>query len=157
MTIIIKTMVNLNTMDRLGRMAQIIVLASCFYIMTACAVSEKKADSGDSTQKTTEQKTTEQKTAPANADGSDANKLVAASKANAGDKKTKGSETKCEKKGDVRKLSVKSTPEGGCELLYSKSGQKTSIAKSAYHTGHCEKVFEKTKANLEKGGYACGK
>lgn len=63
----------------------------------------------------------------------------------------------CALGGDERKLAVKSTPSGGCEVLYTKAGNTTSIAHADHETGYCEKALEKTKANLEKAGYNCTK
>lgn len=63
----------------------------------------------------------------------------------------------CASGGDERKLALKSTPSGGCEVLYTKAGNTTSIAHADHETSYCEKALEKTKANLEKAGYNCSK
>jgi len=63
----------------------------------------------------------------------------------------------CTSGGDERKLALKSTPSGGCEVLYTKAGNTTSIAHADHETSYCEKTLEKTKANLEKAGYNCTK
>lgn len=61
----------------------------------------------------------------------------------------------CSLKGEERKIAMKSTPSGGCEVLYSKAGRTNSIAHADYDVTYCEKTLEKTRANLEKAGYAC--
>lgn len=61
----------------------------------------------------------------------------------------------CSMTGDERKLAIKSTPVGGCEVLYTKDGKTNSIASAQHETKKCQDTFDKVKGNLEKAGFKC--
>ncbi len=61
----------------------------------------------------------------------------------------------CVKNKDIRTVQVVKVEPNGCEVQYSKFGNKTTIASSAYGTEHCEKVKEQIKSNLESASFKC--
>jgi len=61
----------------------------------------------------------------------------------------------CLKLEDKRSLSIKQTPGGGCEVLYRKTGQTTSIASAEHELSVCDRTVESVKGNLEKAGFSC--
>lgn len=70
-------------------------------------------------------------------------------------KKMSSSEASCELKNDKRTIAVQETASGGCEVIYSKFGDSTSVASGSKGSSHCEGVVTKIKENLENAGFKC--
>lgn len=62
---------------------------------------------------------------------------------------------KCKSGKDERLLEIVSTEAGGCELSYSKFGDRKIIATSIQGLNHCEKVMQKTRSALENSKFLC--
>ncbi len=66
-----------------------------------------------------------------------------------------GKTVECSNAEDKRSLAIKQTPAGGCEVLYRKTGQTSSIASAEHELSRCDGAVENVKANLEKAGFTC--
>jgi hypothetical protein len=70
---------------------------------------------------------------------------------------TEKSSVSCTSKGgDSRKISVLSTADGGCGVVYNKAGEDKTVAVAKANLGHCDTVATKIQSNLEGAGYDCG-
>jgi hypothetical protein len=65
-----------------------------------------------------------------------------------------GEDIECKNGGDARKLSIISK-EGGCEVEYTKAGEKKVIGNSSNGTGYCGTLVSKVRGNLENSGFTC--
>ncbi len=68
---------------------------------------------------------------------------------------TEKSAVTCTNKSDTRKISVLSSSEGGCGVVYNKMGADKTVA-VAKSMSYCETVSGKMKTNLEGAGFNCG-
>jgi hypothetical protein len=64
-------------------------------------------------------------------------------------------EKKCTLGKDVRTISVKALDAGGCEVIYNKFGEDTSIASGSKGSEHCASVVSKVADNLQNAGFKC--
>jgi hypothetical protein len=70
-------------------------------------------------------------------------------------KATAAGEITCKKKEESRTLRLEALQPKGCNLWYSKHGDKDPMATSKSSAEHCEKVRDKIRKNLETAGYKC--
>ncbi len=60
----------------------------------------------------------------------------------------------CNSGSDKRMIEVKSE-DGGCEVLYTKNGETSSIASAKYDLGYCSKIQDRIVTNLTNAGFKC--
>lgn len=63
-------------------------------------------------------------------------------------------EATCKLGGDTRTIGVKSVDKG-CEVIYTKFGESTSVASGSQGSDHCANVVTKIKENLQNAGFTC--
>ena len=56
---------------------------------------------------------------------------------------------------DERTIEIVKGDSPKCEVFYTKSGEKLSIAKANWDVSYCEKVLGQVKGNLESSGFSC--
>jgi len=61
----------------------------------------------------------------------------------------------CTKAKDVRTIFRREGKAGGCEVVYTVNGKEKVIATAQHDKSYCDKVAEKTKANLTNDHYTC--
>lgn len=64
-------------------------------------------------------------------------------------------EVTCTSGKDVRTIGVKALESGGCEVMYTKFGEATSVASGSKGSDHCSSVVTKIKDNLQNAGFKC--
>ena len=69
---------------------------------------------------------------------------------------TERSGATCKNGGDERMVSVIDTREGPCGVVYTKSGDKKTVAYAKHDMGFCDKVYNNIVSNLTSGGFDCG-
>lgn len=69
---------------------------------------------------------------------------------------TERSGATCKNGGDERLVSVIDTREGPCGVVYTKNGNKNTVAYAKYDMSFCDKVFDNIVGNLTSGGFDCG-
>ncbi len=69
---------------------------------------------------------------------------------------TERSGATCKNGGDERMVSVIDTREGPCGVVYTKHGNKGTVAYAQNDMGFCDKVFDNIVSNLTGGGFDCG-
>ncbi len=69
---------------------------------------------------------------------------------------TERSGATCKNGGDERLVSVIDTREGPCGVVYTKGGNKATVAYAKHDMGFCDKVFDNIVGNLSGGGFDCG-
>jgi hypothetical protein len=109
--------------------------------LAACSSSQKKETTTTATTKKEASKKSEAKkeTQPAK-------KAEASAPAGA---------VQCTSGSDTRILDLKSTDSGGCELLYTKMGNTSTIASQGNGSDKCNEVKERVKGNLVAAGFTC--
>lgn len=124
---------------------QILILAFLGLALGACSSSKKNSDEAAQSSEAQAEQAADQKSK----DTSD--QAGKAKDASAGDL----SETvTCKLGGDTRTIGIKSVDEG-CEVIYTKFGESTSIASGSKGSGHCANVVTKVKDNLQNAGFSC--
>lgn len=68
---------------------------------------------------------------------------------------TERSGTTCTNGSDSRMVSVIDTPEGPCGVVYTKFGNKKTVAYAKHEMAFCDRVFENVKGNLSGAGFSC--
>jgi len=63
-------------------------------------------------------------------------------------------EATCKLGGDTRTIAVNSVDKG-CEVIYTKFGEPSSIASGSSGSDHCVNVVSKVRENLENAGFKC--
>lgn len=63
-------------------------------------------------------------------------------------------ETTCKNGQDVRTIGVSASGEG-CEVMYTKFNESTSVASGSKGSDHCSNVVSKIKENLQNAGFKC--
>lgn len=69
---------------------------------------------------------------------------------------TERSGATCKNGGDERLVSVIDTREGPCGVVYTKGGNKKTVAYAKNDMTFCDKVFDNIVGNLTGGGFDCG-
>lgn len=69
---------------------------------------------------------------------------------------TERSGATCKNGGDERLVSVIDTREGTCGVVYTKHGNKKTVAYAKHDMSFCDKVFTNIVGNLTGGGFDCG-
>ncbi|MEM7647157.1 MAG: hypothetical protein AAF203_09625 [Pseudomonadota bacterium] len=69
---------------------------------------------------------------------------------------TERSGATCKNGSDERLVSVIDTREGPCGVVYTKMGDKKTVAYAKFDMGFCDKVYENIIGNLTGGGFDCG-
>jgi hypothetical protein len=69
---------------------------------------------------------------------------------------TERSGATCKNGSDERMVSVIDTREGPCGVVYTKHGNKKTVAYAKFDMGFCDKVFDNIVSNLTSGGFDCG-
>ena len=69
---------------------------------------------------------------------------------------TERASTTCTSGSDTRIIATIDRKEGGCGNVYTKFGNKTTIAMANNDMTYCDKVHDNVKSNLENGGMNCG-
>lgn len=69
---------------------------------------------------------------------------------------TERSGATCKNGGDERMISVIDTREGPCGVVYTKHGNKKTVAYAKFEMPFCDKVFDNIVGNLTNGGFDCG-
>ena len=69
---------------------------------------------------------------------------------------TERASTTCTAGSDTRIITTIDRKEGGCGNVYTKFGNKTTIAMANNDMTFCDKVHDNVKSNLETGGMNCG-
>jgi hypothetical protein len=121
-------------------MRRAIFIILVFGVMS-CAVPKKEGTETTQTGKTTTQKTT--------------SKTTTTSKSGGTAEAKEEHMVLCKQNTDERKLANRALKDGGCEVVYSKFGQSTSVATSQNGTEHCQRIVEKMKGNLTASGFQC--
>lgn len=62
----------------------------------------------------------------------------------------------CLRSSDTRIVSVLDRTGGGCGTVYTKHGDKQTVAMANFDMNYCDKVFENIKGNLSSAGFDCG-
>ena len=62
----------------------------------------------------------------------------------------------CKSGSDERLISVIDTREGPCGVVYTKGGNKKTVAYAKNDMGFCDKVYDNILGNLTGGGFDCG-
>jgi hypothetical protein len=91
--------------------------------------------------------TKDQKAPPVEKSKKKAKKATAANTAGA-------DSVKCANGGDQRILEI-NEKDGGCEIIYTKSGEAKPVASAAHGKQHCQEVSEKIQAKLTDAGFTC--
>jgi len=69
---------------------------------------------------------------------------------------TERSGATCKNGEDERMVSVIDTREGPCGVVYTKHGNKKTVAYAKNDMAFCDKVYDNIIANLSNGGFDCG-
>ena len=69
---------------------------------------------------------------------------------------TERSGATCKNGDDERMISVIDTREGPCGVVYTKHGNKRTVAYAKNDMAFCDKVYDNIIANLSNGGFDCG-
>ena len=69
---------------------------------------------------------------------------------------TERSGATCKSGSDERMVSVIDTREGPCGVVYTKHGNKLTVAYAKYEMPFCDKVYDNIVGNLTGGGFDCG-
>lgn len=69
---------------------------------------------------------------------------------------TERSGATCKNGSDERLVSVIDTKEGPCGVVYSKHGDKKTVAYAKHDMTFCDKVYDNIIGNLTSGGFDCG-
>ncbi len=69
---------------------------------------------------------------------------------------TERSGATCKNGDDERMISVIDTREGPCGVVYTKHGNKKTVAYAKNDMAFCDKVYDNIIANLTNGGFDCG-
>lgn len=69
---------------------------------------------------------------------------------------TERSGATCKNGAQERMVSVIDTREGPCGVVYTKGGNKNTVAYAKNDMGFCDKVFDNIVGNLTGGGFDCG-
>jgi len=69
---------------------------------------------------------------------------------------TERSGATCKNGGDERLVSVIDTREGPCGVVYTKHGNKKTVAYAKHDMSFCDKVYDNIVGNLTGGGFDCG-
>lgn len=113
--------------------------------LTACSSKKKANDDGA-------QETIMEHSDAATKSESKAEEKPVAQKAQTESKSIK---TNCVMNKEKRQVEVRATPQGGCELFYTRGDNEKSVASSGFGTKYCEEVSERIVGNLSKAGFNC--
>jgi len=122
-----------------------LVLVSAVAIFALSCSSSKKMEGPAKPEATEKKVTTEVKK------GADKAKATFSSK-----KTVAGIDTvTCKIDGDTRVIEVAKFEKAGCEVFYTKMGNKESKASAAWDVAYCQSVADRMRGNLEKAGFTC--
>ena len=134
-------------------MKYLLILISVFAI---AACSSKKKEEMPAEQPAMTDKAAEPAPAPAK---SDSMTMDSGSDMSGGFPDVEGTERSgatCKNGGDERLVSVIDTREGPCGVVYTKGGNKKTVAYAKNDMTFCDKVFDNIVGNLTGGGFDCG-
>lgn len=123
------------------------ILIAVFLGLTLGACSSSKKNSEDAKSSTEAQ-------AEQTADKKDKDTSDKADKAKGDSAEGLSEKVTCKLGGDTRTIGIKSVDEG-CEVIYTKFGESTSIASGSKGSSHCANVVTKVRDNLQNAGFSC--
>lgn len=139
------------------------ILAASLIALAACSSAPKEDSSADEQAGAEVEAPTPvpEADAQASASGNETQSMTADSGSNmeGGFPDVEGTERSgatCKNGDDERMISVIDTREGPCGVVYTKHGNKRTVAYAKNDMAFCDKVYDNIIANLTNGGFDCG-